>query len=298
MEPGERAVHPDSGFVRMGERSREELLFEGLGKRVERLVRVDNDLLDGGGADRGPEEILAHPGETVEGEELVDMGVGPPSFDVRAVLDRNGRLRRRGSLDRFPAAGTAPEGTAVFGLHQPLGRKIENLSGGDGQASVLFERPGISAGAPLRAMDDNPVRHLDRRESLSGMSLLPSRLPVRGRMKTLGLWLAIAVRRRGLDRVPAIFRDLGFQGADARQKIVDLGLPGQNDVDKDKGIRVRDRFKLFSGKDPKRGSRGSRRYLGILRGGGGHVVLPALTLSDRTESVQSPEKWVREKTPE
>ena len=117
-------------------------------------------------------------------------------------------------------------------------------------------------------------------------------------MKTLGLWLAIAVRRRGLDRVPAIFRDLGFQGADARQKIVDLGLPGQNDVDKDKGIRVRDRFKLFSGKDPKRGSRGSRRYLGILRGGGGHVVLPALTLSDRTESVQSPEKWVREKTPE
>ena len=57
-------------------------------------------------------------------------------------------------------------------------------------------------------------------------------------------------------------------------------------------------LKLFSGKDPKRGSRGSRRYLGILRGGGGHVVLPALTLSDRTESVQSPEKWVREKTPE
>ena len=71
---------------------------------------------------------------------------------------------------------------------------------------------------------------------------MPSRLPVRGRMKTLGLWLAIAVRRRGLARVPAIFRELGFQGADARQKIVDLGLPGQNDVDKDKGIRVRDRM--------------------------------------------------------
>ena len=98
------------------------------------------------------------------------------------------------------------------------------------------------------------------------MSLLPSRLPVRGRMQTLGLWFAKAVRLRGLDQFPAIFRDLGFQGADARQKILDLGLQGQNDVDK-KGIPVRDRFNLFSGKDPKRGSRGSRRYLGILRGG-------------------------------
>ena len=57
-------------------------------------------------------------------------------------------------------------------------------------------------------------------------------------MKTLGLWLAIAVRRRGLARVPAIFRELGFQGADVRQKILNLGLLGQNDVDKDKGIRV------------------------------------------------------------
>ena len=74
------------------------------------------------------------------------------------------------------------------------------------------------------------------------MSLLPSRLPVRGRMQTLGLWFAKAVRLRGLDQFPAIFRDLGFQGADARQKILNLGLQGQNDVDKDKGIRVRDRF--------------------------------------------------------
>ena len=141
MEPGERALDPDSGLVRMGEGGLEEFLFDGVGKPVERFVRVDNDLLDGGGADRGPEEILAHPGETVEGKERVDMGVGPPSFDVRAVLDRNGHLRRKGSMDRFPAAGTA-----VFGRHQPLGRKIENLSGGDGQAGVLFERPEYPQG--------------------------------------------------------------------------------------------------------------------------------------------------------
>ena len=298
MEPGERALDPDSGLVRMGKGGLEELLFEGKRKRVERLVGVDNDLLKGGGADRGPEEILAHPGETVEGDKLVDMGVGQPSFDVRAVLDRNGRLRRKGSLDRFTAAGTAPDGTTVFGRQQLLGRKIQNLSRGNGQVGFRLERSGISAEAPLRIMDDDPVRRLDRGECLSGMPLLPSRLSVRGRTKTLGLGLAIAVRGRGLARVPAVFRNLGFQGADARQKILNLGLQGQNDVDKDKGIRVRDRFKLFAGKDPKRGRRGSRRYLGILRGGGGHVVVHALTLSDRTESVQSPEIWVREKTPE
>ena len=65
MKPGERARDSDSGLVRIGERGLEELLLEGVGKRVERWVRIDNDLLDGGGADRGPEEIPAHLGEEV-----------------------------------------------------------------------------------------------------------------------------------------------------------------------------------------------------------------------------------------
>ena len=65
MEPGERTLDPDSGLVRMGEGGLEELLFDDVGKLVERFVRVDNDLLDGGGADRGPEEIPAHLGEEV-----------------------------------------------------------------------------------------------------------------------------------------------------------------------------------------------------------------------------------------
>ena len=286
MEPGERAVHPDSGFVRMGERSREELLFEGLGKRVERLVRVDNDLLDGGGADRGSEEILAHLGETGEGNELMNVGVGQPAFDVRAVPDGNGRLCREGSLDRFPAAGTAPDGTAVFGRHEPLGRNIQDLSAGNREVGLLLERSGISAEAPLGFMDNNPVGGLDRREGLSGMPLLSSRLSVGGRMKTLGPGFSVAVRRRGLARVPAVFRNLGFQGADARQKILNLRLQGQNDVDKDKGRGESRGFKLFPGKDPKRGRQGSRRrFLGVLRRCG-HIIIHAPTLSDRTGDVQ------------
>ena len=146
-------------------------------------------LIFGGGADRGPEEILAHPGETVEGKERVDMGVGQPSFDVRAVLERSGRFRRKGSLDRFLAAGTAPKGTAVFGRHQPLGRKIENLSGGDGQVGVLFERPGISAGAPLRVMDDNPVRHSTGERVCPGCPFCPPGFLSVGGCRLLGCGL-------------------------------------------------------------------------------------------------------------
>ena len=182
------------------------------------------------------------------------MSVGQPAFEVRAVPDGNGGLRREGSLDRLPVAGTAPNGTTVLGRHEPLGRNIEDLSRGNGQVGFCLERSGISAEAPLGFRDNNPVGGLDRGEGLSGRPLLPSRLSVRGRMKTLGPGLALAVRRRGLARVPAIFRDLGFQGADTCQKILDWGLQGQNDGDKDKGIRVRDRFKLFSGQDPKRGA--------------------------------------------
>ena len=186
--------HPDSSLVRMGERGLEELLFEGFGKPIEGLIRVLKDLLDRGGADRESEEILAHPGEAVEGEGRVDMGVNQPPFKVGTVLDGNDRLCRKGGLDRLPATGTAPEGTAVFGRNQPLGGKVQDLSRGNGQGGLLLERPGISAGATLRSMDNDPVWTLDRREGLSGMSLLPSRLSAAGRMKTLGMGCAVAVR--------------------------------------------------------------------------------------------------------
>ncbi|MCL4485415.1 MAG: hypothetical protein M1537_03590 [Nitrospirae bacterium] len=74
----------------------------------------------------------------------------------------------------------------MLGRDQCPGRKIQDLSRIDGQAVFLFEGAGVPAGAALRQMDENPARHLDRRESLSGMPLLSSRLPVRGRAKTLG----------------------------------------------------------------------------------------------------------------
>ena len=110
----------------------------------------------------------------------------------------------------------------------------------------------------------------------------------------MGLWFAVVVRRRGLARVPAVFRNLGFQGADACQKILKLRLHGQNDVDKDKGRSERNGFNLFPGEYPKRGGQGSHRSLGILREEGTLLFMP-LPYQIEQEMLSSLQKllWVR-----
>ncbi|MHB8369281.1 MAG: hypothetical protein ACYDBP_06240 [Leptospirales bacterium] len=82
------------------------------------------------------------------------MDIGQERFEVRTVLDRNGRFRRKGRPDRFPATGTALDGTAMLGRDQRLGRQIEHLPGFDRQTVFLLEWSGIPAGATLRQMDE------------------------------------------------------------------------------------------------------------------------------------------------
>jgi hypothetical protein len=178
----------------MGERGFDDLLFENLRKPVECLVHFDQGVLDGGGTGRSPKEVLAHLGRALERKELDGVDIGQERFEVRTVLDRNGRFRRKGCPDCFPATRTAPDGTAMLGRDQRLGRQIKHLSRLDRQTVFLLEWSGISTGTSVRQMDKNPVRRLDRRKGLSGMSLLSSRLPVSGRTKTLGRGLEIAVR--------------------------------------------------------------------------------------------------------
>lgn len=153
------------------------------------------------------------------------MDIGQERFKVRTVLDRNGRFRRKGRPDRFPATGTAPDGTAMLGRDQRLGRQIEHLSRFDRQVVFLFEWSEIATGTSLRQMDKNPVRDV------------PFVLPTSCLWEDEDSWTRVWSSRpmTGLARVLAVLGNLDFQCADASQQILDLGQQRQNDIYKDKG---------------------------------------------------------------
>ncbi len=207
MEPMEISGDAQAGLIGVSDGGPGEEVGHPCFKAVESVVSGGDGVLDGGLADGDAEEVPGHPGDALQGDELLDTQVDQPGVETGAVLRGGDDVRRewRGHL----AAGVGANldfDAALRDDQFPRGR-IEDLPGFMADDGLVARGGPASAGAAPQSMDDGAVGVGDLGQGLTWMTGLTARGAVALFARALGFGFGVAIGGRGLVAVAAILGD-------------------------------------------------------------------------------------------
>ena len=211
MKPMELSFHAQSGFVGVDDFSLVNLSGD-MGFKGDKRVRSGfHRGLDGGLGDTPAQQVFAHLGDPVIGEELLVSPIDQEGIEPGAVLDRSGHVGWKGSNYTLAGMGTTFDLGLMLRDVQSEGRQVEDLALFNGNSPDVAQRFSAPTGAVRQRMRDDMVGFFNEGQALSRMARLPAAGTVAFRAQTLRRRLRITIGGGRLVAVAAVLVQSLFQ---------------------------------------------------------------------------------------